>query len=310
MTERRRATLQTMALGLLILAAPRAPAQEGGIEIFAGETLFQHGTRISATVIHQRKTRLFHRADRVSDPLDRDWQENRLVVGVDHGVLPQMTLSMLAPLAARSLEQRAGTGTQRARAEGLGDISLLAKYRIFKMDWRRGSLNVSLIGGLELPTGETHDKENGVRLPPTFQLGSGSTDVFWALASNLSHKRFRFDGLLFHKINTEGAQDYEAGQKYVVEFDAAWRFLHVKYPGPTAAVKIGWRWKHEERGRQNGVHDPNSGYDQWFQRIGLGWHPKPNMDVTLSADIPLHQRYKGRQLAPDFSTALAYGIRF
>ena len=46
------------AFGTLLLALPlSAPslAQQGGIEVFAGETLFEQGTRISISHIHTRK---------------------------------------------------------------------------------------------------------------------------------------------------------------------------------------------------------------------------------------------------------------
>lgn len=40
---------------LLLLLAPAVDAQDGGIEVFAAETLFASGTRVSLTHIYESK---------------------------------------------------------------------------------------------------------------------------------------------------------------------------------------------------------------------------------------------------------------
>ena len=45
-------------------------------------------------------------------------------------------------------------------------------------------------------------------------------------------------------------------------------------------------------------------------RTGLGWHPKPNWDVSLAFDVPLYQDYEGTQLGLDYRTFIAVGLRF
>ena len=54
----------------------------------------------------------------------------------------------------------------------------------------------------------------------------------------------------------------------------------------------------------------HTGVDEIRLRPGLGWHPRPGIDVSLTVDIPVYQDYDGEQLAVDFRTFFAVGVRF
>lgn len=298
----------TLGLGLaLAWATPsRATAQEGGIEVFAAATLFEQGTRVSLSHIYKRRSGLFRGSDEVPDPLDRTSVEQRFVAAVDHGFRPDLTVSALIPFVSKDLDTDAGD----LDSSGLGDVAVLAKFRAYKVDWTRSSLNVSVIGGLETPTGDTVDREDGVRLAPGLQPGSGSWDPFTALSMNLNQGRFRLDALALYKFNTEGAQDFEAGDFLSLELGGTYRFLHTKYPGPTANARLGLQWRHEGKAKQDGATVPDTGLDELTIRTGLTWHPAPNLDLTLSVDVPVHQDYEGTQLGLDLRTFIAIGFRF
>ena len=71
----------------------------------------------------------------------------------------------------------------KASLIGVGDIRLIGKYRFYREDSPLGSNQMSVIGGLELPTGDTTKRKDGVKLPPSRQLGSGGVDPFFAFAA-------------------------------------------------------------------------------------------------------------------------------
>jgi hypothetical protein len=289
-----------------LLAGGTASAQEGGIEVFAAETLFDQGTRVSLSHIYKSKGTLFRGSDSISDPLDQTLAEHRLVAAIDHGLRPDLTVSALLPFVGKELESDAGD----LRSSGPGDVALLAKYRAYKRDWKRGAFHLSAIGGLELPTGRTSESKNGARLPAPLQPGLGAWNPFLGVATNLNLNRLRFDALALYKLNTEGTQDFEKGDFFSFEVDAAYRFLHTKYPGATASAKLGLQWRHEERAKQDGVTLANSGSNEFLLRSGLTWHPAPNMDISLVIDVPLYQDFHGQQLGMDYRTFLAIGLRF
>ena len=281
-------------------------AQEGGIEVFAAGTLFAEGTRVSLSHIYKREGTLYQGSSEVPDPLDRVFEEHRIVAGVDHGFRPDLTVSALLPFVTKELTSNAGD----VRSSGLGDLAVLAKFRAYKDDWKRGAFHLSAIGGLEIPTGKTSETDNGFRLPPELQPGLGSWNPFLGLSTNVNLDRLRLDALAFYKLNTEGAQDFEKGDFFSLAIGGAYRFLHTKYPGATASARLGLQWRHEGQARVAGATIANSGSDELLLRPGLAWHPKPNIDISLVVDVPLYQDVEGQQLGLDYRTFLALGIRF
>lgn len=298
--------LRPLPIVLLSLSAGTASAQEGGIEVFAAQTLFDGGTRVSLSHVYRHKSDLYSGDDEVSNPLDLEFEEHRVVLGIDHGLRADLTLSALVPWVAKELDSNVGDSDGR----GLGDVTLLAKFRAHKRDWQRGIFQVSLIGGIEIPTGETDERQGGTRVPPRLQPGTGAWSPIAAVSTNVNLDRFRLDGLALYKLNTEGDQDYERGDFLALGVGATWRFLHTKYPGPTAGTRLGLLWRHEDRDEQDGASVPNTGSDQLLLQAGVVWHPLPNIDLSLEVDFPLYQDFKGVQLGLDYRTFLAAGFRF
>jgi hypothetical protein len=301
---RRTRTVLACALGLSL--TDLATAQEGGIEVFAAETLFATGTRVSISHIFNRKGKLLQGSDSVPNTFDLRRDEHRIVAAVDHGIRPDLTLSALFPFVKKELESNAGD----LSGSGFGDLALLAKYRAYKRDWPRGAFHLSTIGGVEIPTGETDVRDAGSRLPPQLQPGLGSWNPFLGLSANLNLNRYRFDALALYKLNTEGAQDFEKGDFVSLQAGAAYRFYQAKYPGPSASAKLGLQWRHEGQSKQAGLTLADSGSEELLLNAGLGWHPAPNIDFSLAIDLPLYEDLEGTQLGLDYRTFLALGIRF
>jgi len=297
------------AAAVICCSAGNAAAQEGGIETFAAGTLFEEGWRLSTTYLYERKGTLYRGSKDISNPQDLEREAHRFVTAIDYGVLPQLTASLLIPVAYQEARLPAATGG-KVDSFGLADIALLGKYRIFKKDWEQSTLNLALISGLEMPSGKTDEKENGSRLPPEQQPGSGAWNPLVSLASTASLDRLRFDGFVFYKFNTEGSQNFERGDFFAVELAGAYRFLHTEYPGPTASARLGFQYRNEQRGEIDGRTNPNSGSDQILLRIGLTVHPVPGTDINTNVDVPVFQDYKGVQLGLDLRIFFGLGFRF
>lgn len=293
-------------LPALLLAAGPLTAQDGGIEVFAAEPLFSSGSRVSLTHIYETKGSLYSGSNEISDPLDRERDEHRIVLGFDRGLHPDVSVSLLVPFVAKDFESDAGD----LDGSGIGDVALVGKYRFHQVNWPQSTFNVALIGGIETPTGSTSESEGGSRLPPGLQPGSGSWDPFVSLSSNLSQGRYRLDANAFYKVNTEGTQDFDKGNFLSLSLDTKYRFYFQKYPGPTVGAKLGIQYRYEGRAEQDGANVANSGSSELRVRTGLSWHPAPNIDVSFKVEVPVYQDFNGEQLALDYRTFLAIGMRF
>jgi len=176
-----------LAATVLAFAAVAAPlrAQEGTLDVLDGETLYDGGWLLTLGYDEERREGLRTGEDSVPDPLGQERIDRTAVLAAHWGARHDLQLSAIVPFVDRDLE---GGGGLDLEASGLGDASLVAKWRFYRWDAKGKALNVALIGGLELPTGSDDETDGGAPLPPDLQPGSGSWDpllgVGWHHAVN------------------------------------------------------------------------------------------------------------------------------
>ena len=82
------------------------------------------------------------------------------------GALPYLDKTLRLDMGG----QRIARGTA-----GLGDLALFGRYTVFQDNAPGRTLRAAPFLGVELPTGKDDESDAFGRLPPTLQLGSGST---------------------------------------------------------------------------------------------------------------------------------------
>ncbi|MEC8934520.1 MAG: transporter [Planctomycetota bacterium] len=303
---------------LAVMAFPSGvAAQDGGIEVLAGHTIFQSGTRISLSHLYSSRGTLFSGSDELTNPDDLSVQEHRVVLGVNYGLLPDVSLSLLLPYVSREARLPGlipGGGVERGSSNGLGDAALLGKYNFFSEYWKQSAFHISVIGGLELPTGSSDERRGDDLLAFSMQPGSGTLDAIGGLALTLSTGRYRFDAHAIYKANGDGGEDFTDGDFFSLGGTFAYRFYHARYPGPSANAKIGLNWRHEGMDEDGGEILPNTGLDELRLRAALVYHPSPEIDLVAQVEIPVYGDYRvgagDGQLALDVRTFFGFGIRF
>lgn len=299
-----------IALVLVFAAAADARAQEGGLDILDGETIWAQGGQITLSEIYRQKTHLYAGTGRVGDPLNQSLWESRTTLGFNYGLLPELEVALLIPYVHRELRFDGPSGRETDLAAGLGDVTLLAKYRVYKQDWELGSFNWTVFAGAELPTGVTGEKESGVRLPAELQPGSGSLDAIAATAATFEVDRWKFNAVLLGQLNRRGAQDFAFGDLLVAELTVGYRLIVEKYPGPLLRADLGFQWRHEFAAEQGGNRVDDSGGDTFLLKPGLVFWPRPWWGIILSAEVPVYRDLRGEQLGLDFGIFLSVSYRF
>lgn len=295
---------------LLLLSAGTLLAQEGGLDILDGETIWADGTQVSLSEIFRRKATFYRGSDRVGDPLDQALSESRTTASINYGVLPELTLSALVPYVYRELRLGGPSGREADGAGGPGDVTLIAKYRVYKEDWHLGSFNWTVFAGGELPTGQTHDRIGGTRLPPELQPGSGSWDAIVATAATFEVDRWKVNSVLLYERNGEGARDYKFGDLLVAEVTVGRRLVVEKYPGPLLRADLGIQWRHELAAVQGGSRLADSGGDTVLLKPGIVFWPRPWWGVIVSAEIPVWRDLRRVQLGEDYGIFASISYRF
>ena len=294
----------------LLVGAGPVLAQEGGLDILDGETIWVEGAQLSLSEIYRRKSTLYHGSDRASDPLDQTLAESRTTASLNYGVLPELTLSALVPFVYQELRFDSPSGRERDTADGLGDVTLVAKYRVYKEDWHLGSFNWTLFAGGELPTGSTDEREGGLTLPPELQPSSGSWDAIVATAGTFEVDRFKLNGVLLYERNGKGARDFKFGDLLVAEVTAGYRMVVVKYPGPLLRADLGLQWRHEFAAEDSGHRASDSGGDTLLLKPGVVFWVKPWWGLIVSAEVPVWRDLRGDQLGLDYGVFASVSYRF
>jgi hypothetical protein len=134
-------------------------------------------------------------------------------IGVAYGVSHHLTVSAeLSYVRRDSLREGSEQGVEQlGGVSGIGDVSLLAKYRLTEGH----GLGFALIGGIKLPTGSTHERgPDGERLETEHQPGSGSWDPLMGAAASLPLGGMQLSASGLYQFSQTGAQQTRLGNRF------------------------------------------------------------------------------------------------
>jgi hypothetical protein len=196
----------------------------GGMSVFTPDTLdeahWSAGLRLTYTRPEKRSdAELEALAGQHIHAHNTDYNINASA-GVAYGVSHRLTVSVELPYVRRD-DLREGTHDheggvavngieQLGSVAGIGDLSLLAKYRLSD----GGTTGLALIGGIKVPTGSTHRRSiDGERLETEHQTGTGSWDPIVGASASTSMGAVQLTASALYQFSTEGAQHTRLGDR-------------------------------------------------------------------------------------------------
>lgn len=134
-------------------------------------------------------------------------------VGAAYGITHELTISVELPYVSHDSIRATdpGLGVQRlGSVGGIGDLSLLAKYRLTP----EGSAGFALIGGVKVPTGNTHERDRfGNRFETEHQPGTGSWDSIFGASGGAKLGGLNLAASAIYQLAGEGAQNTRLGNR-------------------------------------------------------------------------------------------------
>jgi hypothetical protein len=298
---------------ILLLKSGAAYAQdepwERTLDVLGGETLYEDGWLFTSGYNATRKAGLLHHRDRVGDPTHTEEFEQAVSLAAHYGLLHNVQLGVLLPYAWNSLHQENAGLPTRLAAEGLGDLTLFGKWAFLETYESHLNLKASLIGGLETPTGAFRQTDQGVRLPPDLQPGSGSWDAIVGAAVNYEPYRWKFDATVLYKRNGENRDHVRFGDEIYVELAAGNRFYLEPYPGPFMRFDVELIYRHLSRDRLGGDAIDSSGRDLLSAGGRYVFRPRPQIDMQIEIEVPVYQGVGGIQVAERYSVFVVVALR-
>ncbi len=193
---------------------------------------------------------------------------------------------------------------------GVGDIRLIGKYRFYREDAPLGSKQMSVIGGLELPTGNTTKRKDGVKLPPPRQLGSGGVDPFFGFAAGWISGHHAIEGGTQVKYNSR-----HSGFRFGVESNYDISYAYRIFPGwpvPNAQLNflLELNGQHRERNISGSSKVRNSGRDTILLSPGIQYILFDNALLEASFQYPVLEQVNGKQFHQDYTVLFGFRVLF
>jgi len=181
------------------------------------------------------------------------------------------------------------TGRSSVGGTGLGDVTVLVKYRFYRRDSERDTTQASVTLGPKLPTGSTGlTSTNKVLLPTRLQPGSGSTDFFlagnWTYTGVLNFKRLVADEDFHAMLRSRGTQRTQLGSNVASRFWLSYRpcqsknLAHEWFIGPELT------WLHMQDDRIARIRQNGSGGDVLLVGITNYVGLRPGLHAWIGVD--------------------------
>ena len=189
------------------------------------------------------------------------------------------------------------TATGRQVISGLGDITLLAMYRLYQTHKDSTFLvhTLQMGGGLKMPTG-TFNEANSGTVNPSFQVGTGSWDYLLATEYIVRRKQLGLNTMLNYVIKTENQKNYRFGNQ--LNYAATFFYLYEKDVF-SFAPQIGLAGETYGSNYQHGQKLPKTAGSALFGKIGfeLG---RNAFSLGANAMLPIQQNLTGGNVEANY----------
>jgi hypothetical protein len=231
-------------------------------------------------------------------------------------------LQLNIPYIHRSFSRPSDTGsTDRGTESGLGDLSLLAHYRLHQHSTEETIFAWDVVGGIKFPTGssdrireEFTESEPDPGVPASgihghdLALGSGSYDGIIGTALFASWQRLFVSGALQYAIRSRGDFDYRYAN------DLSWHFkpggyLWLAHQG-TLGLQLAASGETKGKDDLAGVKAEDTGMTSVFLGPELSFTWKSRLSAELGAEFPVVADNTSLQLVPDYRIKAALTWRF
>ncbi len=252
-------------------------------------------------------------------------------LGLGYGITDDFTLAARIPYVMRKniREGEIETGTAEAHShgnsEGLGDIVLLAQYRVVHNT--DDAYDVTPLVGVKLPTGKTDVEDNGEILETEFQPGSGSWDPLLGVAASKVISDFSiYAGVLF-QLSTEGSQDTDLGNSILYSVAFTYRLSKTKEDvhihddgaehdhgesnsGVGLDLMVEVNGESREKTTVAGESEENTGGTVLYISPGLRVSALSRWGVFASVGVPVLTDLNGIQTDVDYRVVAGIGVGF
>jgi hypothetical protein len=275
----------------------------------------------------------------VSNPSGQHLNSSITQLVAGYSFTPRFALQVNVPLIYRSFERPEGFAIDRGTESGLGDISLLGKFVLFRKETGGGrsvsfddpknphmidhepdfTVSAVFIGGVKLPTGDSSRlkeefNETEVEGAPVsgihghdLTLGTGSVDAIIGGQTSLRYRSFFFEADTQFMLRGDGLHQYHFAN------DLSWSggpgYYVVRRTNAIVGLQCSVSGEHKDVDRFRGAPAEDTGITSVF--VG----PRAVVSVgkisgEVAAEFPVSIENTALQVVPDYRLRASIAIRF
>jgi hypothetical protein len=271
--------------------------------------------QIGLTMQQARFTQFKEGDQELNNPGGNEAVITQSVLFLNTGIAEKITASLLIPYI-RKQQQTNKFGTRVA--EGIGDVSLFGRYEVISPLLNQGPLVTAGLG-IKFPTGSISEPNSATRLPPAFQVGTGSYDIL----PTASYSQNFINGLnvsanFSAKLPLdENRRGYTFGNELRLNA-AVSRPLHNVLNGMSVSLGMGYLYAGRDKDSEftlpgklrDGSTVLNTGGRFVDVVPGLAFHLGNSFQLQASVSIPVYEDWNGKratnvgQVAPEITSQL------
>jgi hypothetical protein len=228
-----------------------------------------------------------------------------------YNINQRLGLQFTAPLIYRSYKRPdSAGGIERGTESGLGDVALLANVLAYHLNRMERTLNVSLIGGVKFPTGnsdrikeEFTEVENPVGPPSGIHghdltLGSGSYDGLIGVSVFGRWQKAFVAANVQYSIRSKGDFDYRFANDLVWTFGPGFYLALEDNYSVTFQLVASGEYKGKDTFQGTTAGDTGMTAVYLGPEVGFTWHE--HLSAHFGADLPVTLQNTSLQTVPDF----------
>jgi len=244
-------------------------------------------------------------------PMDRKLTVTAVPLVGAWGVTSRWTLFAIVPWVDKRLATDTPMGRISRDANGLWDVTAIARYTAFAKDAPGRTFRVAPFAGIETPSGSDDERDGLGELPRPLQPGSGSWDPSIGVVITDQSLDREWGADASYKFNRQ-ADGFEFGDEArlnvsyharIVTAGPAGGIPHFIYAG----LEGNLLW--QDKNRSRGANDPDSGGTTVYLAPVLQYVTMRTV-TGAAVQIPVVQDLNGDALARDFIATLSLRINF
>ena len=207
-------------------------------------------------------------------PMNREVSVRALASILGYGVTSKLAVFGVVPyFLDKKLEVTTPIGRLERETDGIGDISLFARYTAYQHDFTGGTFRIAPFLGVTVPTGDDNARDSSGELPRALQTGDGAWGGFGGVVATYQTLQYQVDAQLLYREN--GRHDgFARGNETHLDGSLQYRIWPRSLEGQSGTpgfvyVLLESNLVHRERNQIGDGTDANSGGAQWFLAPGL-----------------------------------------